>query len=701
MQSLTGAVARHDKDQRTFQASASPIQNPKGLSVCKTGHKNHRKDHGGQSPRHSQAPTARMDSVSNGPVPTSWPRSGKCSPKIETKDNQKAIECLPNPAIATVITIPEADRRPSVASQLAEKAPKNKPSLGKEPNVKKSGTLAQRMKLPSLPVITDDHGRPMGFAAMLSAQDDPRYASHAVKDGETASPENMTSSANGVPKSISPVPPKAIVALSPPCQSVAKPRLKKAPTKNTDSPQPTLNILKSNRKRPLSEMGIHELFTPGQVISNSVWEARKRQRIEKTRHRAVEHGSGTKGIQNGVGTGPVEEVNGAGKYPEEFPDVTEFGAGAVQVQDTPKTASGEVPEMGTSPLEEQHTTSTITSELPGTRGPSPVEMSNTINDLATILPVSCATEQTSTYKLGTNPDKQHNAQLNSKKEVSQVERLKSIVQGPIESRKATFEAPKNVRFEEPKPSVKEPAPDKQITPSFEDEPTQPVTIEEPPPRQEAILSTRPTTAGKGISETTLAAWRAAEAEDISHTTPYHSIDEQEEDLIAVTESTYHYHVHRREWLTEDPEGEANAEEQLLGPFYTLQEANSVATKEIRHPIQLGTLHSIPSSAWDYSFRQDHDGLQTQVAEAIGVHIEAEVSRGKPLSLRTSQSKHPSNKHPQSQHPPPTVPPSPPRPSKSPPVSISSKNYSGLPLPLLPPLLHPHPHPPPPPPSAKP
>ncbi len=100
------------------------------------------------------------------------------------------------------------------------------------------------------------------------------------------------------------------------------------------------------------------------------------------------------------------------------------------------------------------------------------------------------------------------------------------------------------------------APNNQATINCEAPPKGPVTIEEPAPiHQEPTPSTRPTTAGKGISETTLAAWRDAEAEYIAPTIPYHSIDEQQDDLVTVTESIYEYHVHRREWPTADPEGE--------------------------------------------------------------------------------------------------------------------------------------------------
>lgn len=583
MQSLTAPVAHRDNDQRTFRVSASPRRNRKDPSACKSGQNNYENDHDDQRPLQPGAQTTRIGSSYNGRVQPPCTNLGECSPKIATQDDQRAIECFPHSATATVIPKQEADRQLSVSSQLARRAPKNRPSSGGQPTLKKSGTLAQRMKLPKLPAVTNDHDRPMGFAAMLSAIDDSPYTpSHAVQKSVAVSPVRTKCTANEVPTAVSPVPPQAIVASSPTRKIPAKTRPKKAPTKNTETRQPKMNILKHNLKRPLSEMGIHDLFTPGQLISNTEWEAKKRQRLEGKRRRTP------KEVQDGVGIGPVEVEVERGRNPDELPDVVACGdrnvaeprkTSPVDVHGAANAGPSEVPETRIGPFEMDDTTDTIPSKVPGTAGPGPVELSDEINDQATTSPETLVSELTLPREVGVK---------------SSQTRL-------------------------------------------------PMTIEEPSTiLEEPIPTTRPTTAGKGISEATLAAWRTSEGEDIAHATPYHTIDEQQEELITVTETTYDYHVHRREWLIQDPEGEANAEELILGPFYTLQEANEVVAREVRYPIQLVAPHGIPSSAWDYSFRRDPDGMQTQVAEVVGVHIEAEVQRGKLSSLETLRLRRSSN-----------------------------------------------------------
>lgn len=183
----------------------------------------------------------------------------------------------------------------------------------------------------------------------------------------------------------------------------------------------------------------------------------------------------------------------------------------------------------------------------------------------------------------------------------------------------------DVELQHAKPAhIREPLPDSELQRAA-------IAIDNDPSIESQVPVVRHTTAGKGISAATIAAWRAAEDEDRPHTTIYDytddSTDDSEDDSTTITECIYEYHVHRREWLIQNPNGEEEAVEQVLGPYHTLTEANTVAAKELRYPIEQGNFLSIPTSAWEFAFRQDRDGMHTQVAEAMGIHIEIEVKRG--------------------------------------------------------------------------
>jgi len=510
VQRLTEPVGRHDRDQRTIEILALPKQNHEETFAW-NNHKNGGYENDYRPPS-SRAPIALMYSPSNGRVPNSRTNARVLSPKTQTLNDQQAPEYSPSPAKAAAIPEQKADYTPSVAPQFAEQVPTKLPITGNKSNLKKSGTLAERMELPKLPVITKNHGQPMGFAAIPSAKN------------------NMH---------------------------------------KLDPPQPIFDILKPNRKRPLSKMGINELYTPGQVISDLAFEANRRQRLKKKVDRASENSGGIQELKSEWGLSPVDQENGVGNDSEYANE-------------------------------------------------------------------SRVIEQMLNEKVGSKPDKIYNTQANSEQEVAYVEELEPFVPQPIDGEQPAITGEKKICFEEPAPSSRKPAPTKQATLNSELQYKQPAASQEPSMRpQEQTPAARSMIAGKGISDVTLPVWQAADAESYTHTTPYHSVVEQEDNLVTVTESVYEYHVHRHEWLTEDPEGEVNAEEQILGPYYTLQEANAVAMREVHHPIQLSPLHGIRSRAWDHSFRQDHDGLQTQCAEAVGIHIEAEVKRGKLVSFGIS------------------------------------------------------------------
>ncbi len=627
VQSLIEAGSRHDKDQRTSQVLVPVTQKHKESLACRKGQAKCKIYHDDRTVQQPQVPTARMYSPSNRRMPDSRTTLEKCPPERQAHKDEKPIGSRSNLATATAVPKQKADSSLSMISQLAEKAPIDRSSSGKEPGSKKAGTLAQRMKLPSLPVITNGHGRPMGFAAMQSAEDDPRYASaHAIMDGEAAS------TAKEVPNTLPPTSPQAIVASCSSRKLPSKPRPKRVPKKKSDPLQPTLSILKSNSKRPLSEMGIHDLFMPGQVISNAEWQAKKRQRLKKKEIRALEDGGTSNGLQDVVETCPK------GQDCNNLPDWTRVincdvsdptRSSPIKVQTATDTTLGEEPDLTRNFIETPDTPDSEPNAMPITTRPGPVGVSGNTDNQAMRLDGVQPAELILTKIVGPRPRKTTDTEVHSEEGSSHVEGFEPIAQQAIGI--PAYRGKKKVHFEEPDVFLEmEKRSSKELDPlDFNNRNEHPLTTEEPVTRLERPIPTpRPVIGGKGISEATLAAWRATEVEDIAHTTPYHSTDEQEDDLITVTEPTYEYNVNRREWLIENPEGETSAEVLTFGPFHTTQEANAIAAREIHHPIQLGTVHGVPSNAWDYSFRQDHDGLQTQIAEALGVHIEAEVQRGK-------------------------------------------------------------------------
>ena len=124
---------------------------------------------------------------------------------------------------------------------------------------------------------------------------------------------------------------------------------------------------------------------------------------------------------------------------------------------------------------------------------------------------------------------------------------------------------------------------------------------------------RPRAGGKGISAATLAAWEAG-------------------DLITEPHVTYDYYICRRTWAISPSEDDSlDATEQRFGPFYTMEEANVVASKKV-YPAKTQANGEEAHRGWSYSYKQDETGLQTHSTEVSGVQIETVVYRGKPASL---------------------------------------------------------------------
>lgn len=116
---------------------------------------------------------------------------------------------------------------------------------------------------------------------------------------------------------------------------------------------------------------------------------------------------------------------------------------------------------------------------------------------------------------------------------------------------------------------------------------------------------RPTTGGKGISKATMSHWDAEEADfDLNDS-------ESDEGGLGEPEVLYHYHVHRREWLTN--QNESDAPMQVLGPYYTMAEANAVAAASVKKPTQENSTKIFRPGAWSYNYTKDDHGMETHAA----------------------------------------------------------------------------------------
>lgn len=131
----------------------------------------------------------------------------------------------------------------------------------------------------------------------------------------------------------------------------------------------------------------------------------------------------------------------------------------------------------------------------------------------------------------------------------------------------------------------------------------------------------PTTGGKGISDATRRRWES-NATAQAYPTPTDSIIDEDE--FGEPESLYQYHVHIREWLTD--ESEADARLVQFGPFFTLAEANKVAENSVQRPSENNRDVIFRPGAWSYNYGQDDKGMQTHAVGSGGGSIEASVSR---------------------------------------------------------------------------
>ena len=140
---------------------------------------------------------------------------------------------------------------------------------------------------------------------------------------------------------------------------------------------------------------------------------------------------------------------------------------------------------------------------------------------------------------------------------------------------------------------------------------QEIDIDAVPDAYDQANEARPTTGGKGISKATMSHWDAQSAEEVDVDVNDPEIDK---DRLGEPEVLYRYHVHRREWLAN--QNESDAPIQVLGPYYTMGEANAVAAVNVQKPTQENSTRIFHSGAWSYNFAKDDHGMETHAAGSM-------------------------------------------------------------------------------------
>ena len=130
------------------------------------------------------------------------------------------------------------------------------------------------------------------------------------------------------------------------------------------------------------------------------------------------------------------------------------------------------------------------------------------------------------------------------------------------------------------------------------------------------------TSGKGLSAETLRSFRETGLWDRGIELNKR-VNEAQDEETEVPDIAYRYFVEKREWL----ETEEDAIESSMGPYHTLNEANTVAKAEVQCP-QIDGFEGIHSNGWSYYYKQDEYGMQMHMATVLEISIQATVHRGK-------------------------------------------------------------------------
>lgn len=134
-------------------------------------------------------------------------------------------------------------------------------------------------------------------------------------------------------------------------------------------------------------------------------------------------------------------------------------------------------------------------------------------------------------------------------------------------------------------------------------------------------ATRPTTGGKGLSQETMLKWRMDEA---AQAPPTPNISEVGDEEVDVPKLLYEYHVQRQ--VTLDGQREIDGHLTSYGPYYTIEEANTVAAQKVRQHDPGNASMVFKRGGWSYNYEKDEIGTEHHTLGSRGGSIQTWVSR---------------------------------------------------------------------------
>lgn len=367
---------------------------------------------------------------------------------------------------------------------------------------------------------------------------------------------------DAVPEATHTAPAKSKTASAP--KAPPKPRAKKPPTRKPDPPPPSYDVLKSNRKRPLSKIPIGVLFTPGQVVSDAEYETAKRQRLGGKSERALQQEKDAAEGSDDLDILFDDVEPSMDENPKNIEVPMSSSADEVQIEPSSKAANVEadhgieqrLSNVGALTPYRVETESDLAPSADKCQGHDPVQKQPVVHRHAPI-----ESRNPALVEQGTDVGIASSAS----NAVDQEEQRRSFVKTtPVVTSPSTQKEGQSLLDLEVsliRPTVIEP---------------QTIKPQQTPP------IARPTTGGKGISAATRTKWEAGPD------------PESKKEVVTTTpELVYEYFVSRCEWRVGNAED--NVMESILGPFHTVVEANTIARKEVTSPIKRDALDGNPGN----------------------------------------------------------------------------------------------------------
>ena len=480
---------------------------------------------------------------------------------------------------------------------------------------------------PSVQTVAEDRG--IGFKAWYRANDPLHTANASPGTQQNAISQNL------------------------PIGIFNEERTRNTTRRDRDAPQFEMNVLRSNCKRTIGELGYDELISPVQIESPSEKLARMAKKRRQRQERCdlsllnanagdaqsaenIDHACGntfdrTIGENLELAASPIEcesrnlqenvlgvgdEHTGPSVLGEPFPYVS--------TEDHPDHSDGRMNAYG---IHSSQTTAQDRDAQKQSNGPNAAYSSDSASrDSRDQKPrVAGPTRACGVLSPEKKPPvkRSHNGAFHCPRCDSQFTRSRTV-NYHFEGCVAKYGNPESLRWND-HPShegVKKHAiRDNELRPTIKDDAwsswPEPKLDRPVPP-----VEHRATAGGKGLSKETLkrfqetGSWNGGIEVD-------QSALEAEIDENEVPDIAYHYFVQKREWL----ETEEDAIESSIGPFHTMNEANAVAKAEVQSP-QIDGYEGIQARGWSYYYEQNENGMQTHMATILEIHIETAVNRGK-------------------------------------------------------------------------